>query len=244
MAKQFHADNPSEDSATMLAEVEDGLADAKYKLEQALARLAPLQHQLPDEPKEPEPEVPKFDPQNHPVLKKSIEKTEVVPAVALNTGDMCEAFWREDRKWYKAKIMTILGSTSKPQYKVKFIEYGDTPTLESDQVRPLAVHQHKKKQEEPAAAPAAPVTSTPHVISAPAVTNAKAIAPPAVASDAAPVKKRNIPNRKTLDKSVGSWKDWNSKGVGKKIAQKESMFRSGTTVESRGKNTQLLYSNR
>jgi survival-of-motor-neuron-related-splicing factor 30 len=246
IAKQMHADNPSDDSKEVLDLCENGLADAEHKLEQALARLAPLQDQLPEEPQEvkaPEPELPKFDPQNHPVLKKSIEKTEETPAVALRTGDMCEAFWRDDRKWYKAKILTILGSASNPQYKVKFVEYSDTPTLERDQVRPLTVHQHKKKQEEPAAAPAAPVTSTPHVISAPAVANPKAIATPEIMSDAAPAKKRNIPNRKTLDKSVGSWKDWNSKGVGKKIAQKESMFRSGTTVESRGKHYRSLHSN-
>jgi hypothetical protein len=36
---------------------------------------------------------------------------------------------------YKDEILTILGSTSKPQYKAKFIEYPDTPTLERDQVR-------------------------------------------------------------------------------------------------------------
>ena len=47
-------------------------------------------------------------------------------------------------------------------------------------------------------------------------------------------KKRKIPNKKQLEKGVANWKNWSSKGVGKKTFQKPSMFRTGDNVNSRG----------
>jgi hypothetical protein len=42
-----------------------------------------------------------------------------------------------------------------------------------------------------------------------------------------------VPNKGQLKKSVGNWKDFQSKGVRKKIAKKESMFRTSSAFGSR-----------
>jgi survival-of-motor-neuron-related-splicing factor 30 len=229
-AKGMLADAPCAEFQEMVDALEEGLAGANATLAPLLENLAMLQAKLPQAP---EPVMPKFDPEKHPLLKKTLEKTEVAEPVVLNTGDMCEAYWREDRTWYKAKILSILGSASAPKYQVRYVDYDNTATLDRDGVRPL--QQYKRKRDEPAPAPAAPVTSTPHVISGPASINPKAqAAKQEVAPEVPAQKKRKVPNQKALDKTVNNWKNWNSKGVGKKLSQKESMFRSGTSVDSRG----------
>jgi survival-of-motor-neuron-related-splicing factor 30 len=230
------ADPENADFLKIQAELEEGLAAATEALEPLLANLAALEAKLP---KAPEPVVPKFDREKHPVLKKAVEKTEVAKAVVLKPGDICEALWRHDKLWYKAKILSMLGSASDPKYHVRFLDYDETVTVDRDAVRPL---QSKRKHEaEPTLAPTpashnTPVTSTPHVISGPVSVNPNAQVvkqnPPSEVME--PKKRHKIPNKKALEKGVNSWKDWNSKGVGKKLSQKESMFRSGTTVNSRG----------
>lgn len=220
----------------LLPELEAGLAAADATLKPLLEQLAALQAKLPQEP---EPAAPKFDPEKHPLLKKTLEKPEPAQPVVFNAGDTCEAQWT-DKAWYKAKIQTILGSASNPKYHVRFLEYDDTMTLDRDRIRPL---QSKRKREPeaapaPAAVPApqtAAVTSTPHVISGPASVNPNAQAAKIeLPTENGDMKKRKIPNKKQLEKGVSNWKNWNSKGVGKKLSQKESMFRTGTTVNSRG----------
>ncbi|KAG9201815.1 hypothetical protein G6514_005232 [Epicoccum nigrum] len=42
----------------------------------------------------------------------------------------------------------------------------------------------------------------------------------------------SVPNKGQLKKSVDNWKDFQSKGVGKKIAKKESMFRKSSAFGS------------
>jgi len=233
-------DAPSAEFEETVAMLEEGLAEANASLAPLVDHLATLQAQLPQAA---EPVVPKFDPEKHPLLKKTLEKTEVVQPVVLGTGDMCEAYWREDRQWFKAKILSILGSASAPKYQVRYIDYGNTATLDRDALRPLQTAQSKRKREEPtpaAAAPTAPVTSTPHVISGPASINPQAqVAKQDVAPEDPTQKKRKVPNKKALEKTVNNWKNWNSKGVGKKLAQKDSMFRSGTTVDSRGESSHM-----
>ncbi|KAF2676057.1 hypothetical protein K458DRAFT_322856 [Lentithecium fluviatile CBS 122367] len=232
----LEADPDNDEIRAALADVEEGLATVDASLEPLRAQLDALEAKLPTAPK---PVVPKFDPEKHPLLKKTLEKAEVTKPVVLNTGDVCEAQWPADKQWYKAKIKTILGAASAPKYHVLFIDYGDTMTVDSYAVRPI---QGKRKREgesnhalaTSAASQVTPVTSTPHVISGPASVNPNAqAAKQDHPSDAPEPKKRKIPNKKALEKGVASWKNWNSKGVGKKISQKESMFRSGTTVNSR-----------
>ena len=146
---------------------------------------------------------------------------------------MCEAQWA-DKSWYKAKIQSKLGSASAPQYLVRFLEYDDTLTVNSDRVRPLPSKRKREPEAAAAPSPITPTTSTPHVISGPASVNpnAKSAAVAGVALDE-PKRVNRVPNKGQLKKSVGNWKDFQSKGVGKKIAKKESMFRTSSAFGSR-----------
>lgn len=233
--KTLEANPDNEEVAGMSADIEAAIAGHEAKLVTLREKRAALEAQLPAEPAKA---VPKFDPEQHPMLKKGLEKAEPEKPVVFNTGDVCEARWT-DGLWYKAKVKTILGSASAPKFHVLFVEYNDTATLDRDALRPI--QSKRKRDPEPAPTPASqpaastPVTSTPHVISGPASVNPKAQpAAPSVPLDALEPKKRKIPNKKQLEKGVTSWKNWNSKGVGKKISQKDSMFRTGTNVNSRG----------
>ncbi|CAI6313153.1 unnamed protein product [Periconia digitata] len=220
------------DDIDLQGEIQNSIDEIKVILEPLYAELKDLHAKLPAPPGA---SAPKFDVEKHPVLKKMVEKTDAEPdtPVNFNTGDVVEAQWR-DKQWYKAKIQQILGSRSAPKYLVKFIEYDDSMTVDRENVRAIPIK--RKREPEPPAQPAAPVTSTPQVISGPVSLNPevkKAKVELPVADDAPMPRRHNIPNRKTLDKTVNSWKTWNSKGVGKKIAQKDSMFRSSTNVGSR-----------
>lgn len=219
--------NSDSDHAAMIADCESEIAKLAAELLPLREKLAALQAQLPQAPE------PKFDPEKHPLLKKATEKNEPAKPIVFNTGDMCEAMWN-DRLWYKAKIQTILGAASAPKYLVKFIEYDDIMTLNRDSIRPFV---GKRKREAEAASPSVPAavsTSSPHVISGPASINPDAQRAKQEPEEKTVPKKRTIGSTKALGDRVSNWKDWNSKGVGKKFAKKESMFRSGTTVDSRG----------
>ena len=213
----------------MKTEAEQAVAVHDATIAGFRAQLEPLEAQLPQAPA---PAAPKFDPEKHPLLRKAIEKQEPEKPVVFNTGDMCEAQWT-DRSWYKAKIQSKLGSASAPKYLVRFIEYDDTLTVDSDRVRPLP--SKRKREPEPAAAPSpvTPTTSTPHVISGPASVNPNAQVTKAGAALDEPKRVNRVPNKGQLKKSVGNWKDFQSKGIGKKIAKKESMFRTSNAFGSR-----------
>lgn len=199
--------------------------------EAALARLRPelarLEAQLPQAP---QPAAPKFDPEKHPLLRKATEKQEPEKPMTFSTGDVIEAQWT-DRSWYKAKIMSVLGSTSAPKYLVRFADYDDSITVDRDAVRPLP--SKRKRDPEPVAAPspAMPLTSTPHVISGPASMNPN-VQKSIVAEEEVKPKSR-IANKGQLKKRQSNWQDFQTK-TSKKMPKKESMFRTSTEAGSRG----------
>ncbi|KAF2706247.1 hypothetical protein K504DRAFT_459548 [Pleomassaria siparia CBS 279.74] len=218
--------NAAENEATR-EEVLANVVETETQLSKVREELAALEAQLPETQK------PKFDPEKHPLLKKAVEKAEPVKAVVFNTGDICEALWT-DKQWYKAKIQTILGAASAPKYHVKFIEYDDSMTVDRDAIRPLINKRKREPETAPSTPTVVPTTSSPHVISAPASINPDAQRVNQASEAGKPIPhKRTIGSNKALGNRVDSWKNWNSKGVGKKIAKKDSMFRSGTTVNSR-----------
>ena len=202
-----------------------------------LAKIRPEIDALEAElPQTAEPNVPKFDPEKHPLLRKTMEKPEPEKLVVFNTNDMCEAQWT-DKSWYKAQIKSILGSTAAPQYLVSFIEYDDTMTVDRNAVRPLP--SKRKREGESASGPHAsmPVTSTPHVISGPASVNPNIqAAKNSVAEDAESRKGNRVPNKKTLNKRASQWQDFQAKRS-KKMPKKESMFRTSTDIGSKGQIT-------
>ncbi|KAH7384589.1 hypothetical protein BKA66DRAFT_417020, partial [Pyrenochaeta sp. MPI-SDFR-AT-0127] len=209
------------------AEREMPLLEAKIAA--AHAEIEALDSELPETA---EPAVPKFDPEKHPLLRKTVEKLEPEKAVVFSTGDMCEAQWT-DKSWYKAKIQSILGSVSAPKYLVRFIEYDDTMTVDRSAVRPLP--SKRKREPEPAAALSnAPVTSTPHVISGPASINpnAQAARKNTTNDDTEPKQASRVPNKGILKKRANNWNDFQAK-AGKKMPKKESMFRTSTDIGSK-----------
>ncbi|KAF2449159.1 hypothetical protein P171DRAFT_427423 [Karstenula rhodostoma CBS 690.94] len=231
--KILEADPNNEDVAAMVAEIREAMSQEEAKLEPLREQLKALEAQLPKDSAGPER---KYDPEQHPLLKKTLEKVEPAKAVVYSTGDVIEARFF-DGLWYKAKIMTILGSSSAPKYKINYVEYNEDATVDRDAIRPI--QSKRKRDPDPGSAPAlaaapSPVTSTPHVISGPASVNpnTQKTKQDTPGDDAEP-KKRKIPNKKQLEQKVNNWKNWNSKGVGKKISQKDSMFRTGTNVNSR-----------
>ncbi|KAF2024815.1 hypothetical protein EK21DRAFT_117392 [Setomelanomma holmii] len=210
-------------------EMKTYIKDQEGKLAKMRPQLADLEAQLPQKT---QPAAPKFDPEKHPLLRKTLEKQEPEKPVSFGPGDVVEAQWT-DRSWYKAKVQSVLGSSSAPKYLVRFIEYDDSITIDHTAVRPLP--SKRKREPEPAAAPsqAAPVTSTPHVISGPASVNPNAhLAKKNVVEDEEVKKKSRIANKGQLKKRQSNWQDFQAK-AGKKIPKKESMFRTSTEAGSR-----------
>ena len=119
--------------STSLAKLYDELANLESTLPQKDATTAP-----------------KFDPEKHPLLKKNTEKVEPVKPVVFTSGSHCEAQW-SDRLWYKAVVLTVLGSAADPKYHVKFPEYNETCTVGSNAIRPLVNEKKRKAEEGPAA---------------------------------------------------------------------------------------------
>jgi survival of motor neuron-related-splicing factor 30 len=223
----------------MKDEVEGAIAQFDVTIAQLRAELAELEAALP---KASEPTAPKFDPEKHPLLKKPAEDAETAQPIRFNPGDLCEARWT-DRQWYKAKVQTVMGSSAAPKYLVRFVDYDETMTVDRDAVRPL--YSERKRKAESALAPptappapvATPTTSSPHVISGPASLNPEAMAKkkdPEI-DTSVPINRRKIGSKKALERKANAWESFISKGPGKKIVNKDSMFRSGTSVGSKGK---------
>lgn len=232
----------------MLLEMDDpgALAEFRTEMDSSIAthaasakrlreELAALETQLPKSP-EPEAIVPKFDPEKHPLLKKTVEEPE--KAVVFATGDMVEAQW-SDKSWYKAKIQSVLGSASAPKYLVRFVDYDDTMTIDHSAVRPIQA-KRKRDADSGAANPStASAASSSHIISgAPTVNLAQTAKTDAIAQE--PKKPSRVPTKGTLKKRANAWQDFQSSKTSKKMPKKESMFRTSTDVGSRGKATYNL----
>lgn len=216
----------------MREELSTYVARHEAALNRLRSELANLESQLPQAA---EPDVPKFDPEKHPLLRKAMEKQEPEKAVVFNTGDICEAQWT-DKSWYKAKIQSILGSASAPKYLVRFLEYDDAMTVDRTAVRPLPSKRKREPDNAPASQPATSTTSTPHVISGPASLNPNAAAAKKNAGDGDAEAKpaSRVPTKGVLKKRASAWNDFQAKASKKGIAKKESMFRTSTDAGSRG----------
>lgn len=229
--KMVQMTGESEEIASMRAEIEEAIAGHDAKLNKLRPEIARLESQMPHAP---EPEAPKFDPEKHPLLRRNIEKPEPEKAVVFSTGDMCEAQWT-DKSWYKAKVQSVLGSASAPKYLVRFIEYGDTLTVDRTAVRPLPSKRKQNTETAPTAQSAGPAAAAPHVISGPVSVNPGAQMPQSTVKDAVePAKPSRVPTKGALKKRQSNWQDWQSKLGKKGVTKKESMFRTSTEAGSRG----------
>lgn len=149
-----------------------------------------------------------------------------------------------DGSFYPARITSITGSSSNPIYLVSFKSYSTKENLTSKDIRPVAGFDRKRKADGTpgSSASPSPAPPPPNVISAaadinPALAN-QARQEPSKAGDgpARPAKvPRKVKANKELEEGKNKWKDFAAKSKGKgKFGKKESMFRTGESVNARG----------
>jgi survival of motor neuron-related-splicing factor 30 len=214
--------------------------------ESAVSELKPTPASVSHRPSPP-PVKEKWSKENHPAYQAGYKKSEAEPeesqiTSSFQVNDTVSAMWKSgDRGFYTARITSITGSKNDPVYIVKFQKYGNTETLKSRDIRPLSTEARKRKADgiSGSSTPVAP-PSNPGVISA-AATVDPTIAQqvrrePSKVSDG-PLRPAKIPRKvkanKELEAGKASWQAFAAKGKGSKIAKKESMFRTGDSVNAR-----------
>ncbi|KAF2737039.1 hypothetical protein EJ04DRAFT_510602 [Polyplosphaeria fusca] len=215
-------------------EINATLADQRATVAKLNAEIAQLQATLPK--KEGQTEY-KFDVFTHPILGKQLEPVEEGPAWRPETGTICKGKWEEDGQWYTVKILTILGSSAFPKYRVQFVDYQEGATLDPWDLRPFGQDNNKKRKADAMKASSTAPVSTPAVISAPATKNLpvkKSKIEHDPDADRTHRRIRKIGGNNRLTKNADNWKDYLSKGKGKAVVgNKKSMFSTSNDPKAR-----------
>jgi survival of motor neuron-related-splicing factor 30 len=216
--------------------------------ESTIAELKPPSAAAPVKQPSPPPVKEKWSKENHPAYqagyrKPEAEAEESQAPTSFSVNDTVSARWKSgDGAFYTARITSITGSSSNPVYIVNFKSYGTTETLSARDIKPLSVEARKRKADgiSGSSTPTAP-PSNPNVISAAANVNT-ALAQqvkkePSKVSDG-PVRPAKIPRKvkanKELEAGKSKWQEFAAKSKGGKSNKKESMFRTGDSVNARG----------
>jgi survival of motor neuron-related-splicing factor 30 len=226
--------------------------------ESTIAELKPSPASAPVKSSTQAPPVKeKWSKENHPAYQAgyrppsttaAAEPEEAKP-VTLAVNDMVSARWKSgDGAFYTGRITSITGSSANPVYIVHFKNYNATETLRAKDIKPLANTDSRKRKADGisgSSSPALTPPSNPNVISAAAhvdpllASQAQAKREPSKVSDG-PIRPAKVPRKvkanKELEAGKSKWQDFaaKSKGLGK-VAKKESMFRTGESVNARGK---------
>lgn len=175
---------------------------------------------------------------------ENTEEPHAAPPASFRVNDNVLARWVSgDGSFYPARITSITGSSSNPVYLVSFKSYSTKENLTSKDIRPVAGFDRKRKADGTpgSSASPSPAPPPPNVISAaadinPALAN-QARQEPSKAGDgpARPAKvPRKVKANKELEEGKNKWKDFAAKSKGKsKFGKKESMFRTGDSVNAR-----------
>jgi survival of motor neuron-related-splicing factor 30 len=214
--------------------------------ESSIAELKPSPAATSAKPSPP-PVKEKWSKENHPAYQAGYRKPEVDAEEALSThkfevNDTVSAMWKSgDRGFYTARITSITGSKNDPVYLVKFQKYGTTETLKSRDIRPLS-NEAKKRKADGISGLSTPVPAAlnPGVISAAANVDPSLAQQvkrePSKVSDG-PIRPAKIPKKvkanKELEAGKAKWQEFAMKGKGAKTAKKDSMFRTGESVNAR-----------
>lgn len=154
-------------------------------------------------------------------------KRKFVEEESRAVGDSVLAKWvTGDHQFYPAKITSITGSAANPVYVVKFMEYNETQTLKSHQLKNLTEQKKRAldiaKERQVAISPIPP----------PPPANHRGAIPPPPPSEPIPKKTKPSINQE-LKKSASTWSNFAKSGpktkgiVGRKKAIGESsMFRT------------------
>ena len=189
----------------------------------------------------------KWSKENHPAYQAGYKKPEAEPEesqipTSFQVNDTVSAMWKSgDRGFYTARITSITGSKHDPVYIVKFQKYGNTETLKSKDIKPLSV-EAKKRKADGISGSSTPVAPHPN----PGIISAAASVDPTLAQQAkkepskvsdGPIRPAKIPRKvkanKELEAGKQSWQAFAAKGKGAKTAKKDSMFRTGESVNAR-----------
>jgi survival-of-motor-neuron-related-splicing factor 30 len=209
--------------------------------ETSIAELKP-----PATASNPAPSPPKesWKDRGPPKPKAETEEAPPAPPASFRVNDNVLARWVSgDGSFYPARITSITGSSSNPIYLVTFKSYSTKENLTSKDIRPVAGFDRKRKADGTPGSSASPSPAPPpNVISAaadinPALAN-QARQEPSKAGDgpARPAKvPRKVKANKELEEGKNKWKDFAAKSKSKgKFGKKESMFRTGDSVNARG----------
>lgn len=215
--------------------------------ESAIAELKPASVSSAKPSSQPVKE--KWSKENHPAYqagyrKRELESEDTNITVTFSVNDTVSARWKTgDGGYYTARITSITGSASDPVYNVTFKNYGNTETLKARDIKPLASETRKRKADG-MSGPSTPISapSNPNVISAAASVDPtlaqQARREPSKVSDG-PIRPAKIPRKvkanKELEAGKTKWQDFAAKTKTGKTHKKESMFRTGESVNARGK---------
>jgi survival of motor neuron-related-splicing factor 30 len=199
--------------------------------------------------KRPSPPPEKWSKANHPKFQEEARKAalqsptdEVFSPPTWKVNDIVQARWSGDKKFYRAKIISITGSSAAPKYMVNFLDYNETEAVSAQHIHPIE-SKKRKVDDVPATETNSTFAASAGVISAAADINQELASqvkkeqehskvsdgPP---KHPRPPKKIKAPGQVEARKS--QWQDFqakNKKGPGK---QKESMFRLADTPNARG----------
>lgn len=147
-----------------------------------------------------------------------------------------------DNSYYPARITSITGSSSNPVYIVSFKSYGTVESLTAKDLKPTSNSDSRKRKADGSPGSSSNHTPVPQPPNASVISAAADINPalatqarkePSKPSDgsARPTKaSRKVKANKELEAGKNKWKDFASKT---KYGKKESMFRTGDSVNAR-----------
>jgi len=189
----------------------------------------------------------KWSKENHPAYQAGYRRPEAEPEESntpaqFAVNDTVSARWKSgDGGFYTARITSITGSSSDPVYIVTFKNYGNTETLKSKDIKSLS-NDTKKRKADGMSGSSTPVPppANPNVISAAASVDPalaqQARREPSKVSDG-PLRPAKIPRKvkanKELEAGKSKWQDFAAKGKAGKTGKKDSMFRTGGSVNAR-----------
>lgn len=205
------------------------------------------------QPKQSSPPVPeKWSKDNHPAFQADYRAKGSVPqnptdeagaVTSFKVNDMVLAKWQGDRSFYPARITAITGSSTNPQYYVKFKTYDNTEIVRGSDIKPMSSNQNSKRKADGTpvntTSPPPPPSNT-NVISAAANVDpelaSQARKEPSMATDGPP-KPAKVPRKvkanRELEAGKSKWQDF-AKGKVGKAGKKDSMFRTPDGINARG----------
>lgn len=230
-------------------------ADIQANIANIQAQIAALK---PASPPRSEVAEKKWNPEAHPAVRKSATGTptpadEQKSVPVFKVGDTVSAKYKADKAFYPATIIEITGSATNPMYTVNFKGYSGKEIIRAYDIRPIASAAAAQKRKADGS-PVTPTVSTP-ITSNPATANTGVISAAASINPDLALAARNQANKplgglepkdkpakkvktnKALEKSKNNWQTWQNKAAsGKvgKVANKESMFRTGQSETARG----------